>query len=82
MTRPLSLDLGQRVVDAINAGRSGRAAAARFGIAPSGAAKGGRLWRETGSGDADGTRWRRADDRAGGVGGRTHQRATRIEVSR
>lgn len=49
MTRPLSLDLRQRVVDALNAGQSCRAAAARFGIAPSAAVKWHRLWRETGS---------------------------------
>jgi putative transposase len=49
MTRPLSLDLRQRVVDAINAGQSCRSAAAQFGIAPSAAVKGHRLWRETGS---------------------------------
>lgn len=46
MTRPLSLDLRQRVVDAIDAGQSCRAAAARFGIAPSAAVKWRRLWRE------------------------------------
>ncbi|MEM6489709.1 MAG: winged helix-turn-helix domain-containing protein [Pseudomonadota bacterium] len=49
MTKPLSLDLRQRVIDAINAGQSCRAAAARFGIAPSAAVKWHRLWRETGS---------------------------------
>ena len=49
MTRPLSLDLRQRVIDAIAAGQSCRAAAARFGIAPSAAVKWHRLWRETGS---------------------------------
>lgn len=49
MTRPLSLDLRQRVIDAINGGQSCRAAAARFGVAPSAAVKWHRLWRETGS---------------------------------
>jgi transposase len=49
MTKPLSLDLRQRVVDAINSGQSCRAAAVRFGIAPSAAVKWHRLWRETGS---------------------------------
>jgi len=49
MTKPLSLDLRQRVIDAIDAGQSCRAAAARFGIAPSAAVKWHRLWRETGS---------------------------------
>lgn len=49
MTKPLSLDLRQRVVDAINSGQSCRSAAARFGIAASAAVKWHRLWRETGS---------------------------------
>lgn len=49
MTRAFSVDLRQRVVDAIDAGQSCRAAAARFGIAPSAAVKWHRLWRETGS---------------------------------
>lgn len=49
MTKPLSLDLRRRVVDAIDAGQSRRAASARFGIAPSAAVKWHRLWRETGS---------------------------------
>lgn len=49
MTRPLSLDLRQRVLDAIDGGMSCRAAAARFGIAPSAAVKWRRLRRETGS---------------------------------
>lgn len=44
MTRPLPLDLRQRVIDAINAGMSCRAAAERFGIAPSAAVKWRRLW--------------------------------------
>lgn len=49
MTKPLSLDLRERVIDAITGGMSCRAAAARFGIAPSAAVKWHRLWRETGS---------------------------------
>lgn len=49
MTKALSLDLRQRVVDAIKAGQSCRAAATRFGIAASAAVKWHRLWRETGS---------------------------------
>lgn len=49
MTKPLSLDLRQRVIAAINAGASCRAAAERFGIAPSAAVKLRRLWLETGS---------------------------------
>lgn len=43
MTKPLSLDLRCRVVDAINAGQSRRASAARFGIAPSAVVKWHRL---------------------------------------
>lgn len=49
MTKPLSLDLRQRVIAAINAGASCGAAAERFGIAPSAAVKLRRLWLETGS---------------------------------
>lgn len=49
MTKALSIDLRQRVIDAVNAGMSCRSAAARFGIAPSAAVKWHRLWRETGS---------------------------------
>ena len=48
MTKPLSLDLRQRVIAAIGAGMSCRAAV-RFGIAPSAAVKWRRLWLETGS---------------------------------
>ncbi len=49
MTKPLSLDLRQRLIAAIEAGLSCRAAAARFSVAPSSAVKWHRLWRETGS---------------------------------
>ncbi|MEM6439371.1 MAG: helix-turn-helix domain-containing protein, partial [Pseudomonadota bacterium] len=49
MTKPLSLDLRQRVIAAIEAGLSCRAAATRFGIAPSAAVKWHRRWRDTGS---------------------------------
>ncbi len=49
MTKPLSLDLRQRVIAAIDAGISCRAAAARFGTAPSAAVKWRRLRLETGS---------------------------------
>lgn len=49
MTKPLSLDLRERVIAVIAAGTSCRAAAARFGVAPSAAIKWWRLWRETGS---------------------------------
>ena len=45
---PLSLDRRERVIAAIDAGMSCRAAAARFGIAPSAAVKWPR-WLETGS---------------------------------
>jgi transposase len=47
MTRPLSLDLRERVIAAIDAGMSCRAAAARFGIAPSVAVKWRRRWLDT-----------------------------------
>ena len=49
MCKPLSLDLRRRVIAAIDAGLSCRAAAARFGIAPSAAVKWHRRWRDTGS---------------------------------
>lgn len=49
MTKPLSIDLRQRVIAAIKAGTSCRSAAERFGIAPSAAVKWRRLWLETGS---------------------------------
>jgi transposase len=49
MTKPLSTDLRQRVLAAIHSGMSCRAAAERFGIAPSAAVKWRRLWLETGS---------------------------------
>lgn len=49
MTKPLSQDLRTRVIDAVEAGMSRRAAAERFGIAPSAAVKWVRHWRETGS---------------------------------
>lgn len=49
MTKPLSMDLRLRVVGAIDAGMSRRAAADRFGIAASVAIKWYELWRRTGS---------------------------------
>ena len=49
MTKPLSVDLRQRVLNSIKSGMSCRGAAARFGIAPSAAVKWRRLWLETGS---------------------------------
>jgi len=49
MTKPLSLDLRERVIAAIDAGMSCRSAAARCGIAPSVAVKWRRRWLDTGS---------------------------------
>ena len=49
MTEPLSLVLRKRVIAAILAGLSCRAAAAQFGIAPSAAVKWHRRWRDAGS---------------------------------
>ena len=49
MTKPLSLDLRQRVIGAIDGGLSCRAAAKRFGIARSAVVKWRRIWLDTGS---------------------------------
>lgn len=49
MTRPLSNDLRQRVIAAVDGGMSRRAAAERFGIAPSTAVRWAQQWRETAS---------------------------------
>src|SRR5260221_13703513 len=49
MTKPLDLDLRLRVVGAVDAGMSRRAAADRFGVAASVAIKWHELWRRTGS---------------------------------
>jgi len=49
MTAPLSHDLRERVVGAIDAGESCRSAAARFGVAVSSAVKWSQLYRATGS---------------------------------
>jgi len=49
MTKPLPPELRLRVVGAIDAGMSRRAAADRFGIAPSAAVKWHELWKRTGS---------------------------------
>jgi len=49
MTRPLSDDLRKRVIEAVEGGMSRRAAADRFGVAPSSAVKWLQRWRETGS---------------------------------
>ena len=43
--RPLSKDLRQRVIDAVEAGMSRRAAAERFGVAPSTAVRWVEQWR-------------------------------------
>jgi transposase len=48
MTRPLSMDLRNRLISAVTAGMSRRAAAERFGIAPSTAIKWFDLWERTG----------------------------------
>jgi putative transposase len=49
MTRPLSNDLRERVVAAIEAGESRRSVAARFGVAVSSAVKWSQRYRATGS---------------------------------
>ena len=49
MGQPLSLDLRSRLLAAIDEGISCRAAAARFGVAPSTAIRWQAQWRETGS---------------------------------
>jgi transposase len=49
MTKPLSNDLRERVIDAVAEGASRRATAARFGVAPSTVIKWVRRWRATGS---------------------------------
>ena len=49
MTKPLSSDLRERLIEAVVAGMSRRAAADRFGIAASTAVKWVRRWRDTGS---------------------------------
>ena len=48
MTRPLSNDLRRRLIDAVVAGLSRRAAAERFGVAPSTAIRWVQSWCETG----------------------------------
>ena len=49
MTKPLSNDLRVRLIEAVAAGMSRRAAADRFGIAASTAVKWVRRWRDTGT---------------------------------
>jgi len=48
MSRALSSDLRSRVIAAVDAGSSRRAAAARFGVSVSGAIRGMQEWRESG----------------------------------
>lgn len=49
MTRPLSNDLRERVVGAVEAGESCRSVAARFGVAVSSAVKWSQRYRASGS---------------------------------
>ena len=49
MGQPLSMDLRSRLLAAIDGGMSCRAAAARFGVAPSTAIRWQAQWRETGN---------------------------------
>ena len=49
MSKPLSSDLRERLIEAVAAGMSRRAAAGRFGVAASTAVKWVRRWRDTGS---------------------------------
>jgi transposase len=49
MTTPLSIDLRERLIEAVGAGMSRRAAADRFGIAASTAVEWVHRWRDTGS---------------------------------
>jgi transposase len=49
MTKPLLSDLRERLIEAVAAGMSRRAAADRFGVAASTAVKWVRRWRDTGS---------------------------------
>lgn len=49
MTRPLSNDLRERVIEAVESGLSRRAAAERFGVAVSTAIKWVRRWHQTGN---------------------------------
>ena len=48
MTKPLSLDLRERLVSAVDGGMSRRSAAARFGVAASTAIKWVDRWRQAG----------------------------------
>lgn len=48
MSKPLSNDLRERLIKAVAEGATRRAAAERFGVAPSTAVKWMQRWRETG----------------------------------
>ena len=48
MTKPLSIDLRERLISAVECGRSRRSAAERFGVAASTAIKWVDQWRQTG----------------------------------
>lgn len=49
MTKPLSIDLRERLISAVETGSSCRDAAERFGVAPSTAVKWMQRWRTSGS---------------------------------
>lgn len=49
MTRPLSMDLRERLIAAVEGGQSRRSAAERFGVAPSTAIKWLARWQEEGN---------------------------------
>jgi transposase len=76
MTAPLSNDLRERVVGAIEAGESRRSVAARFGVSASSAVKWHQLYRATGSlapGKMGGHRKRLLDPHRSFIGERSHQ---------
>ena len=49
MPKPLSIDLRERIVSAVDAGESIRSVAAHYAVSPSAVSKISRLWRRTGS---------------------------------
>jgi transposase len=76
MTAPLSNDLRERVVSAIEAGESCRSAAARFGVAVSSAVKWSQRYRASGSvapGKMGGHRKRVLEPHRGFIVERIHQ---------